>query len=247
MVRLSLVSNTANNHGSDLKGCERRGFASVRSLAVLAILTAVVACSRNVSDMELAEKNDGLIQKASAFEREKDFESAMDVYYDVIDRDSRNALAHLYLGILLHDSRRDYIGAIYHYKQYLELRPSSEKKEMIGNRIRLAEIAFAGAVAGQDAQDARISELEAENESLKTELAQLRSMADSVPGQESRILVNPDRAGREPYTVRKNDSLRSIAIDRYGDEDAWVRIYELNRDAITDPHNIKEGQILVMP
>ena len=49
------------------------------------------------------------------------------------------------------------------------------------------------------------------------------------------------------YTVKSGDTLSQIAKDHLGDAKAYMRIYELNRDQLSDPDKIKPGQILKLP
>ncbi len=49
------------------------------------------------------------------------------------------------------------------------------------------------------------------------------------------------------YEVQKGDSLSRIAKHFYGDANAWQRIFEANRDQLTDPDRIKPGQMLKIP
>ena len=45
----------------------------------------------------------------------------------------------------------------------------------------------------------------------------------------------------------KGDSLSKIAQREYGDAKQWTRIFEANRDIITDPDLIHPGQELRLP
>jgi nucleoid-associated protein YgaU len=49
------------------------------------------------------------------------------------------------------------------------------------------------------------------------------------------------------YTVVKGDSLSKIAKREYGNANAWRRIFDANRDQITDPDLIHPGQVLRIP
>ena len=49
------------------------------------------------------------------------------------------------------------------------------------------------------------------------------------------------------YVVVKGDSLSKIAQREYGDAKQWTRIFEANRDIITDPDLIHPGQELRLP
>ncbi len=49
------------------------------------------------------------------------------------------------------------------------------------------------------------------------------------------------------YKVAQGDTLWIIAKRRYGNGDMYKKIYELNRDSITNPNVIRVGQVLKMP
>ncbi len=49
------------------------------------------------------------------------------------------------------------------------------------------------------------------------------------------------------YTVAAGDTLSKIARHFYGDGNAWKRIFDANRDQLTDPDKIKPGQMLKIP
>jgi nucleoid-associated protein YgaU len=48
-------------------------------------------------------------------------------------------------------------------------------------------------------------------------------------------------------TVRAGDTLSGIAKEHLGNATAYMRIFELNKDQLTDPDKIKPGQILRLP
>jgi nucleoid-associated protein YgaU len=51
----------------------------------------------------------------------------------------------------------------------------------------------------------------------------------------------------ELYTVVAGDTLRRIAQRFYGDENQWPRIFDENRDQISNPDQIFPGQVLRIP
>jgi nucleoid-associated protein YgaU len=54
------------------------------------------------------------------------------------------------------------------------------------------------------------------------------------------------RAG-STYTVKSGDTLSKIAKEHLGDANAYMAIFEANRDQLTDPNQIKPGQLLKIP
>lgn len=51
----------------------------------------------------------------------------------------------------------------------------------------------------------------------------------------------------EMYTVKEGDWLSKIAGRYYGDVHKWSKIYDANRDQISDPDKIKPGMVLKIP
>ncbi|MFC6840394.1 LysM peptidoglycan-binding domain-containing protein [Xanthomonas theicola] len=52
---------------------------------------------------------------------------------------------------------------------------------------------------------------------------------------------------QQVYVVKQGDSLSKIAKLHYGDGNAWVRIFEANRDVLDDPDKLYPGQTLKLP
>lgn len=51
----------------------------------------------------------------------------------------------------------------------------------------------------------------------------------------------------ETYTVQAGDTLSKIAKAKFGDVTAYMKIFEANRDVLSDPDKIKPGQTLKIP
>jgi nucleoid-associated protein YgaU len=51
-------------------------------------------------------------------------------------------------------------------------------------------------------------------------------------------------ASAKTYTVKPGDTLSKIAKMHLGDANAYMRIFELNKDQLSDPDQIKPGQVL---
>ncbi len=49
------------------------------------------------------------------------------------------------------------------------------------------------------------------------------------------------------YTVKSGDTLSAIAKEHLGSAGAYMKIFELNKDQLTDPDKIKAGQVLRLP
>lgn len=54
-------------------------------------------------------------------------------------------------------------------------------------------------------------------------------------------------AAGKTYTVKSGDTLSRIAKEHLGDANAYMKIFEANRDQLSDPNMIKPGQVLKLP
>jgi nucleoid-associated protein YgaU len=54
-------------------------------------------------------------------------------------------------------------------------------------------------------------------------------------------------AAAKTYTVKAGDTLSAIAKEHLGSAGAYMKIFELNKDQLTDPDKIKPGQVLRLP
>ena len=56
-----------------------------------------------------------------------------------------------------------------------------------------------------------------------------------------------DNPFTQTYVVKRGDTLSRIAEEFYGDASLYPKIFEANRDILSDPDRIKPGQKLRIP
>jgi nucleoid-associated protein YgaU len=68
------------------------------------------------------------------------------------------------------------------------------------------------------------------------------------------ITVDPNASPSKPaasdvrtYTVQEGDSLSKISKQFYGDANRYMKIFEANRDVLSDPNKVSPGQKLKIP
>lgn len=67
-----------------------------------------------------------------------------------------------------------------------------------------------------------------------------------VPGAAGAAASAAGSAGKT-YTVKAGDTLSGIAKAHLGDANSYMKIFEANRDQLSDPDKIKPGQVLKLP
>ena len=53
--------------------------------------------------------------------------------------------------------------------------------------------------------------------------------------------------GETTYTVKPGDTLSKIAKEKLGSANAYMEIFNANKDQLTDPDKIRPGQVLKIP
>jgi len=54
-------------------------------------------------------------------------------------------------------------------------------------------------------------------------------------------------SGARSYTVKSGDTLSKIAKEHYGNANNYMKIFDANKDQLSDPDKIKPGQVLKIP
>lgn len=69
----------------------------------------------------------------------------------------------------------------------------------------------------------------------------------TVTPQPQAVGTSGGGASQRTYTVKSGDTLSKIAKEFYGDANAYHRIFDANRDKLSDPNKINVGQVLNIP
>ncbi len=213
---------------------------------------------------EAREDRDPLLRRAREKRNAQDFEGAIELYQRALDKKPALARAHLELGAIFDQNQHDYVRAVYHYQRYLELQPGAEKKELVQELIRHAQLSFAASLPERSNEAVReIAQLKKEVATLQDELARVRGADVPVVPGPARVLAPPpavsvERTVASPaapsanvrmdtYVVVSGDTLSRIAAKVYGDSKRWEEIYEANRAVLPSSKVVKVGQVLQIP
>ena len=101
--------------------------------------------------------------------------------------------------------------------------PSQDAKNKVWDQIKLVDASYSDLIA-----DITVSESAA---------AKTQTAGAGIGGGE-----NVRR-----YTVQAGDSLSKISKQFYGNANQYMKIFEANRDQLSDPDKIRPGQQLVIP
>jgi len=154
------------------------------TLAMLATML-MTGCDRlNGSSAEDRERTSRLYSAAMADLQAGRLDAAIAGFERVTYEEPKSYSAHFQAATLLQDARKDYIGAIAHYRAYLALRPASDKAPVATERLSMCETLLAAEYARRVQSEDRTVK---ENERLVGEVAGLKSRVASL---EDRLAVS---------------------------------------------------------
>lgn len=167
-----------------------------------------VGCSKSaVAVDEAKERNSSLYRRARAAEQTGELKEAVRLYRTMLVEEPRSYSVHLQLATLLQDYEEDYISALYHYKQYLALRPETEKTTLVQDRIRVTEQLLAPQLLrklGDQVQGLSQAHLLKENDALKRQITKLE-------GEKSMMSEEKDRAEKAAASaLAETERLREL-------------------------------------
>lgn len=96
--------------------------------------------------------------------------------------------------------------------------------------------------------------LEGKWEGIAEEISENSEIAQRIPSEEKTFIPEKEQqissysiSNNTVYKVRPNDSLIKISRKYYGNEKKWTRIFDANRDSMSDPNALYVGQKLLIP
>jgi len=236
------------------------------TLLIAVALTLSGCGKKSAGTLDAEEADNPLVKRGIAALEAKDYAAAERAFRDAIYEDPAMARPYLELGSIYRQFRPNYLNAICCYKQYLNLRPDSEKTPFIRDQIkRLQQKLYDGILeqggffrlrAEYDRTRAECARLRHENDRLRRGgvaapkvAAPAKTVTETIP--KKAVTKTPTAPKKRPerfiYTVRRGDTLSKIANKYYGDSGNWDAIYQANKDRMKSPGDLRVGQTLVVP
>ena len=206
-----------------------------------------------------------------------DWEGAIDEFEKAVEANPRNASAHFELGWLYEEKEPDPAAAIYHYQQFLKLRPNADTAEAVRQRIVNCKQDLAKAVLPLPAAPGVQRDMELliqTNKQLQAEVDQWRAyfkaqqtnrptqvVTSPLPIQPTQSVVvqspptNPTQAvlGNDPHVRPRATSSRTCVVQPGETLAAISRKYNVKLDALAavnpgiDAKKLRVGQTVNIP
>jgi tetratricopeptide (TPR) repeat protein len=250
---------------------------SMRSfyLALLAGLLLLTGCDKSGPTTDAEEERNPLVNSGQEYMEQGEYDEAIAVFKKALDDNPMMARPHLDLAVIYQQYKINYIHAIYHYDRYLELRPNSEKADMINEQKLKVAKELANTLINNSPEVKQVIQerntLVQQNNELKRQLSvALRNQkTTTTTAAKKTTTTKPEpvvttKPAPEPvakpaatttasapkhqiYHVVSGDTLTKIATKFYNDSGKWDIIFEANRDSMKSAGDLRVGQTLVIP
>lgn len=172
--------------------------ASILSLAILA------GC--NTGELRPAERADRASRSyanAMAELQAGRIDAAAKGFKEVLRMEPGNGDAHFQLAALLEDAKKDYVGAIVHYRMYLLLRPESDKAAVAADRMKGCETHFATVLVDKAGIDNKFA----------AELEKVRKEHSECAAKEAKTAAALDVANRKIAALERDIEMKKRMLE----------------------------------
>jgi tetratricopeptide (TPR) repeat protein len=161
------------------------------TLSVAVCLGLAIACSRTDPTP--------VLNRAKQLADAQQPQAAAAAYDEALRIDPGNTRAHLELGLLLDDALGDPVGAIYHYRRFLELEPNSDKQQLVKDFIERAQLSLAAKLPRAGTGDtAELQRLQTERAALMQENSLLKARLTELEAASHPVFAPPATVAAEP-------------------------------------------------
>jgi TolA-binding protein len=157
-------------------------FAATFVVAMMMAFTAGCDKRTSLAEMTAQQQKTRLYTNAMDDLQAGRVDAAIRGFEKVVLEDPKSYEAHFQLATLLQDVRKDYIGAIAHYRSYMKIRPASDKATVAQDRMKRSEdLLMAEAVrkVGGNTADKIVQE----NEKLTGDITSLKNRIAELEGE----------------------------------------------------------------
>lgn len=241
---------------------------------LVCVLPVITGCKPSGLEV-VSETDEKQYQLAKDYQSQGRTADALRAFLRVTEARHNSPESHFEAGYIYLNAMSDPIKAIYHFDQYLQLKPNSPRARQVRQLIETAQKTFARQLPAQpyegelDRMDMMelVNSLKQENNRLKRELVATKqrlqnfennrlnrstvgtaTQPQNTYGRNQTATTSPNPASvPRTYTVQSGDSLSSISRAMYGTPSRWIDIYQANRDRLSSENALRVGQELRVP
>lgn len=203
----------------------------------------------------------------------RDFRGAVSAYENALDGTPKTAEAHFRLALIYYDHLQDPVGAIHHFRRYLEVADDGQFAKQARANIARAEMNLSTSLSnGTLVTRGEATRIRSENLQLKQQLAIAKATPPAGPkiAPKGAVVDATDVAtgGKAPqraavaavkeaerkaqtetrtYKVQPGDTLQGISRKFYQTPNRASDILDANMNALPDESKLRAGMTLIIP
>jgi LysM repeat protein len=232
------------------------------SLVLMTSVLLLVGCDDNKdTGARTVELDDPEFRQGLTYGKQHESRRALECFLRVIDTRKGAAESHLEAGRMYIDLKEP-LPAIYHFKEYIRLKPTSEQSKIVRQMIKTAEKLYLEQIPGRplepDAvgttdQYAQLQKLKSENERLKrevSELSRINKVSEAPITNSTTTSTKVTSTGPKSsttYIIKASDTLSSISRKFYGTDSRKTEIFNANKTKIKNPSKLVVGVAIEIP
>jgi LysM repeat protein len=232
------------------------------SLVLMTSVLLLVGCDDNKdTGARTVELDDPEFRQGLTYGKQHESRRALECFLRVIDTRKGAAESHLEAGRMYIDLKEP-LPAIYHFKEYIRLKPTSEQSKIVRQMIKTAEKLYLEQIPGRplepDAvgttdQYAQLQKLKTENERLKrevSELSRINKVSEAPITNSTTTSTKVTSTGPKSsttYIIKASDTLSSISRKFYGTDSRKTEIFNANKTKIKNPSKLVVGMTIEIP
>ena len=179
-----------------------------RCAAMLALMYVAGCDPSATSADERADRASRSYTAAMAELQAGHVDAAINEFEKVVVAEPGNGNAHFQLAALLEDAKKDYLGAIVHYRLYLMIRPKSDKAAVAADRMKGCEARYAASLVEKAGMEKRVSsELEAVRKEHASCGAKVAKLTEALDAAQRKIVSLEKEVAMKRHLLERADAL----------------------------------------
>ena len=174
-----------------------------------ALLFAVAGCDGSISPEYRQERSDKNYQRAMEEYRAGRVDDAIKYLSDAVKCSPGNASARFQLAVVLQESKKDYLGALCNFTEYLRMAEDSDKARVARDRMMICEKLLLGALVAENGIGDNSKTLK-ELDAVRAELAKAEKRLAETTGDFEKV-------SRRVVTLERENAQLSSMLKRLAD------------------------------
>jgi len=189
---------------------------------LLPITFLLLAGCKGEKRVMTAERSDGQYKAAMADYAAGRLDKSIEGFEKLLAKSPGNASARFQLACLLQDHRKDPLGAICNYREYVAMMPNGDKVAIAKDRMRACERQLAinlmreQQLGGSVQQDEQIAKLRADKAALEKEMEEVKKGDEKLKADIAALQRENDRIRQMIIAGAEDESIDAVALKGKG-------------------------------